>query len=74
MESKKTKKPEKSVDLFTQFFVEYGLWINYIFMLITAFLPPFSFSSLIYLLFLFVFIGITLQENDSKKVQFSLSA
>jgi len=47
--------------MFLGFFVEYGMGINYGFMLITAFLPPFSISSLIYLLFLFVFVGISLQ-------------
>jgi hypothetical protein len=62
------KKSKIRTDLFTSFYIQYGLWLCYVCLLIVGFLPPPNVSSLIYLLFLTTFIILTLLYNDEKKV------
>ena len=61
-------KIKKKVDIFTRFYIEYGLWLCYLCMLIIGLFPPANLSSLVYLLFLTLFVVLTLISNDEQKV------
>lgn len=53
------------IDIGTKVFMNYGMWLCYIILLIRSMMPPCTILSLIYFVFLLIFFGIALLKNDS---------